>query len=414
MNDNQNFMFHMMMMNNLMNQMVQNNCMNNNGMMNYPTMANMNNMNNMTYLDMNANNNNLNCYTLNNQNNNINRNQNFNMNNMNMMNKNPNYSMSNMNSNLDNSMNNMNSNLDNSMNNMNSNLENTMNNMNSNLDNSMNNMNSNLDNSMDNLPINNMNTNENSLIENMKELNLNNQNAPIYQEIPNYQVSAETKLILENNQIQRGKLVANRKTVSPTLQCAICMDLVMTPVECETCSKLYCKDCIDNWLKNSNECPNKHPFAKKKELDDWIKKELGTIFLKCPYIGCGSDYAYQYWTGHVKKCLLKSRGIIKINNNNTEDTAEGGDEPFVWEKVQFFVKDIHNRTHTFMLPLSTTVRELKEKLEEKTGLKVEAQRLTCNGKAMENTKMLEFYGLQKDQTIYQLGRLKGGNKNKIM
>jgi len=387
MNNNQNLMNQMMMMNNLMNQMIQNSCMNNNGMMNYPTMANMNNMNNMTYLDMNANNNNLNCYTLNNQKNNMN----------NFMNSNQNFNMNNMNS----------------MNIMNSNPINSMSNMNLNMNNSMSNMNLNLNNSMDNLHMNNnMNANDNSLIENMNELNLNNQNAPIYQEIPNYQVSAETKLILNNNQIQRGKLVANRKTVSPTLQCAICMDLVMAPVECETCSKLYCKDCIDNWLKNSNECPNKHPFAKKKELDDWIKKELGTIFLKCPYIGCGSDYAYQYWTGHVKKCHLKSRGVIKINNYNAEDTTEEGDEPFVWENVQFFVKDIHNRSHTFMLPLSTTVRELKEKLEEKTGLKVEAQRLSCNGKTMDNTKMLEFYGLQNDQTIYQLGRLKGGNKNK--
>ena len=292
-------------------------------------------------------------------------------------------------------------------------------NQNNNMNNFMNmnqncNMNSNLNNKMndnENYNINSNNSNESTINENLSELSLNTQNESIYQEKPNYEVSEETKLILNNNQIQRGKLVANKKTVSPTLQCAICMDLVMTPVECETCSKLFCKDCIDNWLKNSNECPNKHPFVKKEQLDDWIKIELGRIFIKCPYIGCGSDYAYKHWTKHVKKCRFKLKGVKKINNDNDEDTTEGGEEPFVWEKVQFFVKDIYNRTHTFILPLSTTVRELKEKLEEKTGLKVEAQRLTCNGKNMDNTKMLEYYGLQSDQTIFQLGRLKGGNKN---
>ena len=61
-----------------------------------------------------------------------------------------------------------------------------------------------------------------------------------------------------------------------------------------------------------------------------------------------------------------------------------------------------------MLPSSTTVRELKEKLEEKTGFNVGTQRLTCNGKEMDNSKMLEFYELKKDQTIYRLTRLKGG------
>ena len=360
MNNNQNIMNQMMI--NLMNQMIQNmnpnisnsqqNVMNNYGMMNYPTMGNMN-------MNANQNNNNMNCFSMNNAN------QNNNMNNF--MNMNQNCSM-------------------------NSNLNNKMN-----------------DN--ENYNINSNNSNESTIIENLSELSLNTQNESIYQEKPNYEVSEETKLILNNNQIQRGKLVANKKTVSPTLQCAICMDLVMTPVECETCSKLFCKDCIDNWLKNSNECPNKHPFVKKEKLDDWIKIELGRIFIKCPYIGCGSDYAYKHWTKHVKKCRFKLKGVKKINNDNDEDTTEGGDEPFVWEKVQFFVKDIYNRTHTFMLPLSTTVRELKEKLEEKTGLKVEAQRLTCNGKNMDNTKMLEYYGLQSDQTIFQLGRLKGGNKN---
>ena len=406
MNNNQNIMNQMMMMMNNLNNMNpmqniyqnnmspmmtdnQQNVMDNYGMMNYPTMGNMNNMN---FLNMNAiQNNSMNYLTLNsnlnnNMNNFMNMNQNCNMNNMN-----------NMNSNLNN----------NSMNNF------SMNNMNSNLNNSMNNLSVNSKDNNENINANSNNSNENSLIENLNELNLSNQNESIYQEIPNYVVSAESKLILQNSQIQRGKLVANKKTVSPTLQCAICMDLVMTPVECETCSKLYCKECIDNWLKNSNECPNKHPFVKKQQLDEWIKVELGRIFIKCPYYGCGSDYAYQYWTGHVKKCRFKSKGIKKIknDNDNDEDTTEGGDEPFVWEKVQFFVKDLHDRTHTFMLPLSTTVRELKEKLEEKTGFKVEAQRLSFNGKMMDNQRMLEFYGLQNDQTIYQLGRLKGGNKN---
>ena len=32
-----------------------------------------------------------------------------------------------------------------------------------------------------------------------------------------------------------------------------------------------------------------------------------------------------------------------------------------------------------------------------------------NGKEMDNPKMLEFYGLQENQTITQLARLKGGN-----
>ena len=60
------------------------------------------------------------------------------------------------------------------------------------------------------------------------------------------------------------------------------------------------------------------------------------------------------------------------------------------------------------MPLSTTVQELKEKLKEKTGFSVNEQRLTCNGKNMSDDKMLEYYGIEQDSTIYQLARLLGG------
>lgn len=274
-----------------------------------------------------------------------------------------------------------------------------------------------------NININNQNINMNQnmnmdLISNMNNLNINNNNnndnnhrETLYKQPPaNYKVSEETKLILENFEIARGKLISNLNTVSPTLQCSICLDLVMTPIECKNCSKLFCKYCIDNWLKNNNECPNKHIFEKKEELDDWILKALGKIYLKCPYKGCNSDYAYKYWKNHVKLCKFKSKGIIKLETD--DDDTIGGDgleKPFEWESIQFFVKDISGKNHTFLLPLSTTVRELKEKLEIKTGFKVEDQRLTCNGKTMENNKLLEYYGLQSNQTIMQITRLKGGS-----
>ena len=51
---------------------------------------------------------------------------------------------------------------------------------------------------------------------------------------------------------------------------------------------------------------------------------------------------------------------------------------------------------------------MKEKLKQKTGFEVNAQRLSCNGKNMMDDKMLEFYGVQANTTIVQLARLLGG------
>ena len=219
-------------------------------------------------------------------------------------------------------------NMNNNMNLMNNN--NMMNNQNNNMNYNMNNFAQNFNQNMNNMNNNTNQCNENILINNMDNLNLNSPKITLYQEKPNYIVSDETKLILNNNKISRGKLVSNMTNISPTLQCEICLDLVMTPVECGNCSKLFCKLCIDEWLKNETECPNKHIFVKKEELDEWIKKELGKIFLKCPYIGCGSDYAYKYWTVHVKKCPLKSHGIKKLNDEN-DITTDGNELSFYME-----------------------------------------------------------------------------------
>ena len=284
-----------------------------------------------------------------------------------------------------------------------------MNNSNFNQKNIMNNLTTyNIGQTSSNNNINPNNFNENILINDFIGPGLNDSNISIYTENSNSKISEDSKLILEDNNIRRIDLISSIGVISPTFECKICCDLVMNPVECENCSKLFCQNCINNWLKNSNKCPNKHQFAKKQELDDWIKKEISKIFIKCPYIGCNSNYAYKHWTRHVKKCICKNNGIQKLN---FDESIESNDNSFKYEIVQFFVKDIYNKTHTFRLALSTTVKELKLFLEEKTGLKVESQRLSCNGKTMDDGKMLEFYRLQNGQVIFQLSRLLGGNRN---
>ena len=178
----------------------------------------------------------------------------------------------------------------------------------------------------------------------------------------------------------------------------------MNPVECNGCSKLFCKDCIENWLKHSRECPNKHNFSKKEKLDDWIKPALNKIFIKCPFKDCNNQYAYSTWSNHIKVCPNKNRGFKLMR---VDSTTPEGDDVFEWKDVQFFVKCINNQTITFTLPLCTTIKELKEKLKDKTGFAVESQRLSCNGKHMADEKMLEFYNIQANSTIFQLARLKG-------
>ena len=122
--------------------------------------------------------------------------------------------------------------------------------------------------------------------------------------------------------ITRTNLVVDATKVSPTLECPICLDLVMDPVECESCRKLFCKECIEGWLKNSNNCPNAHKFIKKSTLDDWIKPALNKIFIKCPFQSCNNSYAYSTWSNHIKRCASKTNGYKPLSTDSTTPSGE--------------------------------------------------------------------------------------------
>ena len=204
------------------------------------------------------------------------------------------------------------------------------------------------------------------------------------------------------SELTRTSLVVNPNQTTPSLQCPICLDLVIEPYECEECCKIFCKECITNWLNNSptDECPNKHQFKKKKILDDWVTESLKKIFIKCPYKTCYSQYSMSLWANHLKVCNGRTQGL--------KDETPTGEEIFADKEIQFFVKDLQGHSYLFKMPVSTTVIELKEKIKDKTGIRVEDQRLIGNAKNMDDHKTLEYYFIQEGSNIQLVMRLKGG------
>ena len=38
--------------------------------------------------------------------------------------------------------------------------------------------------------------------------------------------------------------------------CKVCQKILLNPVECSACKKVYCRDCIMPYAINTNKCPN--------------------------------------------------------------------------------------------------------------------------------------------------------------
>lgn len=78
------------------------------------------------------------------------------------------------------------------------------------------------------------------------------------------------------------------------------------------------------------------------------------------------------------------------------------------QKMDILVKDDKNRSITYTVLPTDTVRQLKEQIQAQQGPSVKEQRLTYGSRELEDRHTLEHYGVKPMSTIYLLLRLRGG------
>lgn len=78
------------------------------------------------------------------------------------------------------------------------------------------------------------------------------------------------------------------------------------------------------------------------------------------------------------------------------------------QRMQVLVKDDKNRTTTYTVLPTDTVRQLKEQIQARQGPSANEQRLTYGSRELEDQHTLAHYDVKPMTTIYMLLRLRGG------
>ncbi|NWU04368.1 OASL2 protein, partial [Urocynchramus pylzowi] len=78
------------------------------------------------------------------------------------------------------------------------------------------------------------------------------------------------------------------------------------------------------------------------------------------------------------------------------------------QKMQVLVKDDKNRTTTYTVLPTDTVRQLKEQIQARQGPSANEQRLTYGSRELQDQHTLAHYDIRPMSTIYLLLRLRGG------
>ena len=109
------------------------------------------------------------------------------------------------------------------------------------------------------------------------------------------------------------------------LICPICFYIFNNPESCsdKKNSHSFCKDCINNYLKNNNNCPTcKLNFEHKIKKE--INEELNKLSFKCTFKkeGCKEIMPYNIYLKHVNNCKYFTGeyecNIKKYNYNNKD------------------------------------------------------------------------------------------------
>ena len=115
------------------------------------------------------------------------------------------------------------------------------------------------------------------------------------------------------------KLFINQDFVSQFM-CPLCEGVLNEPsMELCGCMKLFCKNCLNQYLKhNNNKCPiSGDKIIKEPKLIDWVQNSLKLLDIKCKNYeeGCKWIGKYSKYNDHLKQCLKEPTPCINEGCN---------------------------------------------------------------------------------------------------
>lgn len=127
--------------------------------------------------------------------------------------------------------------------------------------------------------------------------------------------------------------------------------------------------------------------------------------------GPASEDIELYYSIQVVQALLSSaydddRSSKQIPSQNTRVGSSLAELGTLTTSMQIFVRNLAGKTTTLQVQPSYTVETIKDMIWAKEGIPIYQQRLIFSGKQIEDKRRLSHYGIQKENTLHLVLRLR--------
>jgi hypothetical protein len=112
------------------------------------------------------------------------------------------------------------------------------------------------------------------------------------------------------------------------LQCVMCLNLVLNPMECHNCEVLFCEECYELLKISGQNCVSSTCKETIKKANKFVREILSNFFVSCSFCGKG-EIKYDKYIEHINNCYIYQ------NSSETRD--------FYFKKIEAMQKEIDEK-----------------------------------------------------------------------
>ena len=189
--------------------------------------------------------------------------------------------------------------------------------------------------------------------------------------------------------IDKNNLIGVSEEDINEYSCGICCEIFVNPVSTQCCRQTYCFECINQWLKEHNTCPNdRQPLDRNglSQPSNALINLFNNLKTKCNYHlnGCKDFIKINELANHLFICDFRPIQMCKT----CEIVTKMGEIHDCLQNLKIKVDFLYETNYDLMTQISKYSKEKEKSDKELIELKTEIKNISDKNKKLRENSLL--------------------------